>query len=98
VTHRSAWVLKCLHYNNKVGFELSTNSAPYRGIRGRGKTSVAPLGESGLLRQLIVKYLDTENCDLARWLLNRSKDERIISIDIDHLSSWDYSERMSDIS
>lgn len=97
VTHRAAWVLKCLEHNRRVGFEISTHDIPYRGVRGHGSATVTPLGGSDLLLRLILKYLGTEDCHLARWLLKRSEAERVITIEIDQLSSWNYRDRMADL-
>ncbi|MGK0440580.1 MAG: hypothetical protein ACJA0N_000375 [Pseudohongiellaceae bacterium] len=95
VTHESAWILRQLELNNQVGFEISSNSPPYKGLRGVGYISLAPL-EGDLLEQLIVRYLNNTTSSLAKWLLSRKDDEIVIRISPSSLSSWDYTRRMGE--
>ena len=93
VTHQSAWILRQLKVNTRVGFEIATNFPPYKGVRGVGHVELKPL-QDDLLEQLINQYLENTDSDLAQWLLSRKHNEVVIRISPDHLSSWDYSDRM----
>lgn len=96
-THRSAWIVSQLRRNAKVGFEISTNSPPYKGVRGTGEIRLEPMGERPLLQQLTRRYLAGSNGDLANWLLSRQQDELLLELIPDQVSHWDYSHRMSEV-
>lgn len=93
VTPQSAWLVQQLSNNPQVGFDISTNSPPYKGVRGAATATVTPL-EGPLLEQLISGYLGNSDSDFAKWLLSRKEDEVVIKISPCKLSSWDYSQRM----
>lgn len=94
-THGSAWILPRLRANPRVGFELSVNQPPYKGLRGSGIASVKPL-QGDLLERLLDTYLGTHENELSRWLLSRKSEEYVIDIAPEQTSTWDYSARMSD--
>ena len=94
-THESARIARLLAEDARCAFELAPNEPPYRGVRGRGRATVSPDGAPELLGDLIDRYLETRDSELARWLLGRSADEVAITIEIDRVSSWDYTDRMS---
>lgn len=75
-----------------VGFEVSADDPPYRGVRGTGRAEVIPEAEA-ILRELIERY-GQQGTPLAAWLLGRVATEVGIRIASLHLSSWDYSGRM----
>ena len=76
---------------------MSTNDLPYRGVRGRGTATCERAEDNRELERLLRRYLGGVNNNLAMWLLGRTDDEALIGIDIDWITSWDFSERMSDI-
>lgn len=96
-THRRAWIVDRLRRNPQVGFEISTNRPPYRGLRGTGSAVVEALGDRPLLQQLTDRYLRQSNRELASWLLSRRDDEVVIEITPDRVSQWDFSDRMQEV-
>jgi hypothetical protein len=94
-THRNARIAKLLAADPRCAFELAPNEPPYRGVRGRGRASVSPEGAGPLLGELIDRYLGTRESSLAQWLLGRVEEEVAITIEIDRISAWDYTARMS---
>lgn len=98
VTHRSAKLFGLLQRDARVGFEIATNDPPYLGVRGQGAVELAPLGDDATLQKLLHRYLGGVDSGLGSWLLSRSDQELLISIIPHRLYSWDYRERMADIS
>ena len=96
VMHQNATVARILSGNPKVGFEVSPNTPPYFGLRGQGDVTLEPLGDSNTLELLLGQYLGDCNSTLARWLLSRSDEELLVTIQPSRLFSWDYRERMAD--
>lgn len=94
-TPRSAAVVACLLANPKCGFELAPNEPPYFGVRGHGVARISSDGSLDLLGRLIERHLGSRETKFARWLLGRPVDEVTITIDIDWMTSWDFSQRMS---
>lgn len=93
VTAKSAWLVAQLQRDGRVGFEASTNAAPYKGVRGTGLCELEPL-QGSLLQDLITHYLGGCDSKLARWLLSRQGNEVVIKITPQQQSCWDYTERM----
>ncbi len=98
VTHSESHLAKLLQRNNKVGFEVAPNEPPYHGVRGRGVASLQPLGKSRALDELVQKYLGKQDSRVGSWLLSRKEEELLVTIEPLRLFSWDYRERMADIS
>ena len=96
VTHQSSHLARMLEGNSSVGFEISGDSPPYHGIRGQGEATLTPLGDSSLLRELLLRYVGSLESPFAQWLLSRAEGEMIITISPSRLFSWDYRERMGD--
>lgn len=90
-------LVKSLNEQPQVAFDVSTNDIPYRGVRGRGsaRCSIAP--DKAALEELLVRYLDGTDNELARWLLNRAGREALIRIEVEWITSWDFSARMEDL-
>ena len=95
-TTRQAKVVDCILANPRCGFEIAPNEPPYLGVRGQGVATVSSEGSMDLLGNLVDRYLGSRETKFARWLLSRSDDEVTIRIDIRWMTSWDYSQRMSD--
>lgn len=85
---------RILERDGRCGFEVSPNETPYLGVRGQGRAELVPEEGADKLRDLIDRYLDENNKELAEWLLERSEDETAIRIIPDWFYSWDYSGRM----
>ncbi|MDQ2056063.1 pyridoxamine 5'-phosphate oxidase family protein [Halobellus sp. H-GB7] len=97
-TSANADVVEYLRSDDAVAFEISTNHPPYRGVRGRGTATVEPDEEKALLTHLLDRYLGGTDNDLAGRLLAPEREEVRIRITPERLHSWDFSERMRDVS
>ena len=84
--------------NANVGFEISPNDPPYHGVRGQGIATISPLAESDTLDWMVSHYLGDSDSQVGRWLLSRREQEVVIKIEPQRLFSWDYRERMADVS
>lgn len=94
-TPRHSKVAKCLRENPKCGFELAPNEPPYYGVRGRGTASLVADGAPALLGDLVDRYVGNRDSKFSKWLLARTDDETSLEIEIEWMTSWDYSRRMS---
>jgi nitroimidazol reductase NimA-like FMN-containing flavoprotein (pyridoxamine 5'-phosphate oxidase superfamily) len=97
-TSASADVVGFLRANDDVAFEVSTNDPPYRGVRGRGTATIEPDEEKTLLRTLLERYLGGTENELATFLLDADREEVRIRVTPARLHSWDYTDRMRDVS
>ena len=86
----AAWVAA----EPRCSFEVSGNDVPYRGVRGRGRARLEPARGGAILRRLVERYLGRDDTPFARWLLSRDEPEVAIAVEIERLSSWDFSARM----
>ncbi len=99
VSHGKSSLVALLNGNNKVGFELAPNEPPYCGVRGQGLAVVSPLSaDDETLDQLLERYVGGSESQLAKWLLSRREEEMLIRIRPSRWFSWDYRDRMADIS
>ena len=87
-------LVRRLRKDDRVGFEVSADSPPYRGVRGHGRAHLDPPRAADLLPRLIDRYLGPKPSPLADWLLSRIDNEVAIRIDGLTVTSWDYSARM----
>lgn len=97
-TQADADVVGFLRNDRSVAFDVSTNRVPYRGVRGSGTATITADGATETLRDLVERYLGDTDSSLARWLLSEDREEVRIRIDPSAIYSWDYGERMSDVS
>lgn len=93
-TQASSLVVKRLTANNEIGFEVSGDDAPYRGVRGTGVASIHPELAGEVLHRLIKKYQGDAETDLSQWLLSRLDKEVAVKITALTLATWDFSGRM----
>ena len=93
-TQASSLLVKRLTANNEIGFEVSGDDAPYRGVRGTGVASIHPELAGEVLHRLIKKYQGDAETDLSQWLLSRLDKEVAIKITAMTLATWDFSGRM----
>ncbi|WP_144904353.1 pyridoxamine 5'-phosphate oxidase family protein [Halobellus captivus] len=96
-TSADADVVTYLRNDPAVAFEVSTNDPPYRGVRGRGTANIEPDGDKILLRTLLDRYLGGTDNDLSAFLLDPDREEVRIRITPERLHSWDFTDRMADI-
>ncbi|WP_251329268.1 pyridoxamine 5'-phosphate oxidase family protein [Haloplanus pelagicus] len=97
-TAAGADVVEYLRADDGVAIEVSTNHPPYRGVRGNGSATISPDDGTAVLRGLLERYLDGTDSSLAERLLDPDRDEVAIRIDPSHIYSWDFSDRMRDVS
>ena len=97
-TSADAAVVEYLRNDPEVAFEVSTNDPPYKGVRGRGTASIEPDVDKTLLRSLFERYLGGTDNDLGAFLLDPDREEVRIRIAPERLHSWDFTERMADVS
>ncbi|MEE4297912.1 MAG: pyridoxamine 5'-phosphate oxidase family protein [Pseudomonadales bacterium] len=93
-SHDTSRLIRALRAAPRVGFEVSVNDPPYRGVRGQAHAELLPAEGGARLGQLVDRYLHGRDSRLARWLLSRSEDEVAIRLRPDWITSWDYSRRM----
>ena len=96
VTHGGSALAALLQRNGRVGFEVAPNEPPYHGVRGQGEARLEPLGERDTLEQLMQRYLGGTESSLGQWLLSRSAEEVLITIEPHRFYCWDYRQRMAD--
>lgn len=96
-TGADADVVRYLRADGGVAFEVSTNDPPYRGVRGRGTATVEPDEGKTLLRNLLERYLGGTDNELGEFLLDDDREEVRIRISPERLHSWDFTDRMRDV-
>jgi nitroimidazol reductase NimA-like FMN-containing flavoprotein (pyridoxamine 5'-phosphate oxidase superfamily) len=89
-------LIRALHAAPRVGFEVSVNEVPYRGVRGQAEVTLVPAEGRTRLEILLDRYLRGRESGLAKWLLSRADDEVAIRLRPEWLTSWDYTRRMED--
>jgi nitroimidazol reductase NimA-like FMN-containing flavoprotein (pyridoxamine 5'-phosphate oxidase superfamily) len=94
-TQKDSAVAKRALKHPVVGWEVSPDQPPYKGVRGRGTLEVIkdPLQAGEVLRGLIARY-GQSGTDLEKWLLSRVDTEVAFRITDLEVVSWDYSPRM----
>jgi hypothetical protein len=93
-TQCDAVVARRLGADPRCTIEVSEESMPYRGVRGRATATLHPERGPEILDRLIERYLGSERPDFARWLRERAEREVAIAIEPLELRSWDYTRRM----
>ncbi len=96
-TGRSADIVEFLDRDARLGFDVSTNEPPSRGVRGAGDATAEPDPDEALLREVLVRYLGGTESSLADRLLAADRSEVRIKIEPSRLVTWDSSDRMVDI-
>lgn len=94
--HRDSRLAKRLDEDARCGFEIAVNDPPYRGVRGQGEARLESGGARELLERLLLRYLDSTDSSLGRFLLGRADEELVIRLQPSWIASWDYSDRMQD--
>ena len=95
VSHRSSQLVGLLEQSDRVGFEVSTNTPPYCGVRGQGLARLGSDADGVVLTEMLQRYLGGTESSLGKWLLSRAADEVLITIEPVRLFTWDYRERMT---
>ena len=92
-TQRTAMVARALGRDDRVGFEVAGDHAPYRGVRGWGRVRLHPDAGSAVLSALMERYLAPDDPLVPR-LLAQADHEVAIEIVPERWFSWDFSGRM----
>lgn len=93
-TQRSARVVGHLEREPRCAFEIATDAAPYRGVRGQGLAELLPEPGPEVLERLMARYLHDPKSGFAQWLRSRSKNELAVRIRPRWVKSWNYTLRM----
>lgn len=94
-TQASSLLAKRLTGDERVGWEVSPDEPPYRGVRGTGVAEVVTdqVQVQATLNTLLARY-GQANTKLAAWLQGRIENEVAIRISQLRVTSWDFSSRM----
>jgi nitroimidazol reductase NimA-like FMN-containing flavoprotein (pyridoxamine 5'-phosphate oxidase superfamily) len=92
-TQRDALIVQRLERQPTIGFEVSADAPPYKGVRGQATASLEPSHAGAVLERLISRYQAPPA--LADWLLRRLDDEVAIALRELSVTSWDFTARMT---
>lgn len=92
-TQSASVLVRRLRRDAAVGWEVSADLPPYRGVRGTGRALL--VDDAAQTLQLLIDRYGQAGTPLAQWLLGRVHDEVAIRITDLRVTSWDYSGRMS---
>jgi nitroimidazol reductase NimA-like FMN-containing flavoprotein (pyridoxamine 5'-phosphate oxidase superfamily) len=92
-TQHDSVLVRRLRKDPRIGFEVSADAPPYRGVRGRGVASLDQAGAQEMLPRLIDRYQAPTR--LATWLMGRISSEVVLQISDLRLASWDFTARMT---
>jgi nitroimidazol reductase NimA-like FMN-containing flavoprotein (pyridoxamine 5'-phosphate oxidase superfamily) len=80
--------------NGRVYFTVDTNSEPYKGVRGKGTSTVVEdvSKAEAILEKIIIKYLGGLDDPYAKSLIESAKlgSSSVIEITPDYYTVWDY--------
>ncbi len=94
--HKSSLMARHLGKDGRCAFEVGSDQVPYCGVRGQAVATLQDSGVEELLKALLTRYEINPDSRLAKWLLGRAAEERIVRIKPNWVSGWDFSERMAD--
>ncbi len=94
-TQSASVVAKRLRRDPRVGWEVSRDEPPYRGVRGTGHAELVedPARAEVVLRALIERY-GQGGTELEAWLVQRLSTEITVCTSGLRVTSWDYAPRM----
>ena len=96
-TQKTAKIVSYLTQNPNCGFEISSDTPPYKGTRGEGKAKILDDMGQKILYRLISKYLGDKESTLSEFLKSKVESEVAIEITPHKIFNFDYSKRMKDI-
>ena len=96
-TQKTAKIVSYFRQNPNCGFEISSDTPPYKGTRGEGNAKIRDEMGQKILDQLISKYLGDKESTLSEFLKSKVKSEVAIEITPQKIFNFDYSKRMRDI-
>jgi hypothetical protein len=97
-TQKSAKLINYLQRDDRCGFEIAEDRPPYCGIRGQARAKIDDSLGIDILERLLIRYLGGTQSTLAKRLLANSDKEVAIVLDPVQVFTWDFSDRMGDIS
>ena len=92
-TQRDALLIQRIERQSKVGFEVSADAPPYRGVRGQGQARI-DVGRAGRILPILIERYQAPG-PLADWLLGRLDAEVAVAITDLSVTSWDFTARMT---
>ena len=95
-TKDAARVVALLRRRPACGFEIAADSPPYRGVRGQGVAALVKAQGPVVLKRLLERYGVAPQSRLTQTLTKHPDIEMAIRIEPTWITSWDYSDRMSD--
>ena len=93
-TQDDSVLVRRLTRDDRVGFEVSADAPPYRGVRGTGHARIDRAAAAEVLPRLVARYQGGQDTPLARWLLSRIDTEVAVRLTGLTVTSWDYTPRM----
>ena len=93
-SQRDSAVVRMLSARATCAFEISTETPPYRGVRGTARATLDDAGGAARLKRLLDRYLTDRNASLRDWLLSRSDGDVAIRLEPIEGFAWDFSGRM----
>ena len=93
-TNAQAKLISYLQADAQCGFEVSGETPPYKGIRGKGQATLVPERGGEILLRLLGRYGIGLESGLAKSLLAQVEQEVAVCITPTRISSWDFTSRM----
>ncbi len=94
--HEASLMARHLGKDGRCAFEVGSDEAPYKGVRGQANATLEDEGVETLLSTLLTRYAIKRDSRLAKFLMGRVAEERVVCIRPIWVSGWDFSERMAD--
>lgn len=88
-------IVRALRRDPRCAFDISIETPPYKGVRGRGHAQIETNGIP-VLKRLLDRFMGAQAPVFQARLLHASTDECAIRIQTSQLTSWDFSKRMAD--
>ena len=95
-TQESAQTARWIEDAPEVAFEVSPDEPPYRGVRGTGTASIVAERGKEQRERLLDRYDIDREGKLGSFLLERASTEVALRIEPQRMSTWDFTDRMSD--
>ena len=96
-TQANARVVGYLEKNPSCGFEISNQSPPYCGVRGRAVAQILPERGPEILEKLLDRYLMGKDDRLVARLKKNIDQEVAVCLVPQQMTSWNFSKRMAKI-
>ena len=97
-TQKTARIVSYLEIDPRCAFEIAPDHPPYRGVRGQALAQIDYSKGKQVLEQLLYRYVGGLDNPFAKRLLAKSDNEVAIILDPKRVYTWDFSNRMKEIS